>query len=73
MRPMRRYAGGRVTDKSRATAVSLSPLFPPLGSDPRCYPAGAAKNGGRGCNRWSRSVACVPTAAKERASHGGER
>jgi hypothetical protein len=35
--------GRRVTDKSRATA-EVSPLCPPLGSDPRCHPADGAGN-----------------------------
>jgi hypothetical protein len=62
----------RVTDKSRATAVSLSPnasarLRPQMLPRRR-----GGQDGARACNRWSRSVACVPTAAKERAPHLGE-
>jgi hypothetical protein len=55
--------------------VSLSPhalrSAPTLDVTPR--PAASVRTVPRGCYRWSRSVACVPTAAKERAPHlGGE-
>jgi hypothetical protein len=50
--------------------VSLSPQCLRSAPTPDVTAPAARANGARGCDRWSRSVACVPTAAKERAPHG---
>jgi hypothetical protein len=63
--------GWRVADKSRATAVSLSPQCLRSAPTPDVTRRRRGRNGARGRNRWSRSVASVPPAAQERAPHGG--
>jgi hypothetical protein len=64
----RTWAASRI----RAEDRSASPPMPSARLRPQMLPRWRrGPHGGRGCNRWSRSVASVPPAARERAPHGG--